>query len=131
HLVGLEGGVKRNEIQHIPPALANLFAEVATTCRKADDFITEKAKVTSPLLQVQWLERGQAWVVTLYALERKLKRLRDGLIEELKRVDEDWVGTRPDARGDVLSEVEELYRLFGYFNRWSKQVQERVVQLSM
>ena len=27
--------------------------------------------------------------------------------------------------------IEELYRLFGYFNRWQRQIQERVVQLSL
>jgi hypothetical protein len=29
-----------------------------------------------------------------------------------------------------LGRLEELYRLFGYFARWSEQIQERVVQLS-
>lgn len=131
HLLELERGVKPNEIQHIPPALANLFAEVATTCRSADDFITEKNKVTSPLLRVQWFERGEEWVEKLKTLQRKLNRLHESLMEELKRVDADWGGTQPGARGDTLSQVEELYRLFGYFNRWSRQVQERVVQLSI
>jgi len=31
----------------------------------------------------------------------------------------------------LLSRLEELYRLFSYFNRWNSQVQELVVQLSL
>ena len=27
--------------------------------------------------------------------------------------------------------LEELYRLFGYFNRWNSQIQERIVQLTL
>ena len=131
HLLELERGGKPNEIQNIPPALANLFAEVATTCRNADDFIAEKSKVTSPLLQVQWFERGHDWVEKLNTLQRRLNGLHENLIEELKRIDADWIGALPAAKGDILPQMEELYRLFGYFNRWSRQVQERVVQLSI
>jgi len=131
HLLELERGVKPNEIQQIPSALANLFAEVATTCRKTDDFIIEKSKVTSPLLQVQWFERGQEWVETLNTLQRKLNRLYENLLDELKRIDAEWINSSSGNRENILIHVEELYRLFGYFNRWSKQVQERVVQLSI
>ena len=53
HLLELELGAKPKDVQQIPSALADLFAEVATTCRNADAFLTEKNKVTSPLLQVR------------------------------------------------------------------------------
>ena len=36
----------------------------------------------------------------------------------------------PNPVSVLLAKAEELYRLFGYFNRWNKQIQERVVQLS-
>src|SRR5450432_837559 len=62
HLLELELGAKPKDIQQIPSALADLFAEIAAVCHKADQFLAEKNKVTSPLLQVQLFERAQEWV---------------------------------------------------------------------
>ena len=129
HLLELELGAKPQDIQQIPPALADLFAEVAMTCRNADGFLAEKSKVTSPLLQVQWFERGQDWVEKLQALQQKLNGLHSQLMSELKSLDAQWMSAETEARHQVLAKVEELYRLFGYFNKWNKQMQERVVQL--
>src|SRR5277367_1619702 len=75
HLLELELGTKPKDIQQIPPALADLFAEVAANCRNTDVFLAEKGKVTSPLLQIQLFERGQDWVEKLNLLQRKLNEL--------------------------------------------------------
>jgi DnaJ-domain-containing protein 1 len=131
HLLELELGAKPADIQQIPTALADLFAEVAMTCRNADNFLAEKSKVTSALLQVQLFERGQEWVEKLNVLQKKLNGLHGRLMDELKSLDAEWVRDSATARHDLLAKAEELYRLFGYFNRWNKQIQERVVQLSL
>jgi DnaJ-domain-containing protein 1 len=131
HLLELELGAKPKDIQQIPSALADLFAEVATSCRSTDTFLAEKAKVTSPLLQVQLFERGQDWVEKLQNLQRKLNELREKLTAELKSLDQQWITVTLPTRPDILARLEELYRLFGYFNRWSNQIQERIVQLSI
>jgi curved DNA-binding protein CbpA len=131
HLLELELGARPKDIQEIPAALADLFAEVAMTCRQADGFLAEKSKVTSPLLQVQGFERSQAWIEKLEALRKKLDGLRGRLLEELKAADEQWMGAETGGRGDALAKLEELYRLFSYFNRWHKQIQERALQLMM
>lgn len=128
HLLELERGAKPKDIQQIPAALADLFAEVATACRNADSFLDEKNKNTSPLLQVQLFERAQEWIEKLNALQKKLNALREQLNTQLKSFDEQWSDL--GMRDDVLIKLEELYRLFGYFNRWNKQIQERVTQLS-
>jgi curved DNA-binding protein CbpA len=130
HLLELELGAKPKDIQTIPTALADLFAEVATTCRNTDTFLVEKNKATSPLLQVQLFERGQDWVEKLNALQRKLNDLREKLTSELKSLDAQWISAEATSRREILLKLEELYRLFGYFNRWNNQIQERVVQLS-
>jgi curved DNA-binding protein CbpA len=130
HLLELELGGKPKDIQQIPTALADLFAEVANSCRSADGFLVEKSKVTSPLLQVQLFERGQDWVEKLNLLQRKLNELREKLMVELKSLDALWTSADAVSRRDILPKLEELYRLFGYFNRWNNQIQERVVQLS-
>jgi curved DNA-binding protein CbpA len=130
HLLELESGAKPKDIQQIPAALADLFAEVANSCRSADKFLAEKAKATSPLLQVQFFERGQEWIEKLNLLQRKLNELREQLMDRLKLLDEKWLAADTNSRRDLLPKLEELYRLFGYFNRWNHQIQERVVQLS-
>jgi len=130
HLLELELGAKPKDVQQIPTALADLFAEVANSCRNADGFLVEKNKTTSPLLQVQLFERGQDWVEKLNGLQRKLNELREQLAAELKSLDAQWILADAVSRQEILPKLEELYRLFGYFNRWNNQIQERVVQLS-
>ena len=130
HLLELELGAKPKDIQQIPAALADLFAEIANNCRDADKFLAEKAKATSPLLQVQFFERGQEWIEKLNLLQRKLNELREQLMDRLKLLDEKWLAADTNSRRDILPKLEELYRLFGYFNRWNNQIQERGVQLS-
>lgn len=131
HLLELERGVKPKDIQQIPTALADLFAEIAAACHKTDVFLSEKSKVTSPLLQVRLFERAQEWVETLNSLQKKLGGLREKLTGELKSLDGQWIENNLETRGGLMNKLEELYRLFGYFNRWSNQVQERAVQLSL
>jgi len=130
HLLELELGTKPKDIQTIPTALADLFAEVANTCRSADGFLAGKNQATSPLVQVQLFERGQDWVEKLNELQKKLDELSKKLTSELKALDARWIATDAVSRREILPKLEELYRLFGYFNRWNNQIQERVVQLS-
>jgi hypothetical protein len=131
HLLELELGAKPKDIQQIPAALADLFAEVATTCNRADGFLAEKLRATSPLLQVQFVERGQDWVERLNILKKRLGELREKLEDDLKSLDERWLSQEAISRRQMLPELEELYRLCSYFKRWHGQIQDRVVQLSI
>lgn len=130
HLLELELGAKPGDVQQIPPALADLFAQVAAICRDADRFLAEKEKTVSPLLQVQLFERGQEWIEKLNSLQKKLGAFHDELLAKLKLLDEQWTADRSNRAG-LLSDLESLYRLFSYFNRWAAQIQERIVQLSV
>jgi DnaJ-domain-containing protein 1 len=131
HLLELELGAKPKDVQQIPAALANLFAEVATACQIVDIFLAEKRQATSPLLQVQLFERAQEWIQKLNPLQRKLNELRENLTSELKSLDDAWTKEDEAARKKLLKNLEELYRLSGYLNRWNNQIQERVVQLTL
>lgn len=131
HLLELESGAKPPDIRQIPPALADLFAEVATVCKKADAFLVEKHGNHSPLLAVQLFERAQTWTDQLNTLQKKLAVLHHRLNDELKLLDEAWMKENTAPRQAVLPKVEELYRLFSYFNRWNSQIQERIVQLML
>jgi hypothetical protein len=130
HLLELEMGAKPKDVQEIPNELANLFTGVATACRNADQFLAEKAKVTSPLLQVALFAQAMEWVEKLQQLQQNLTLFNAKLLEQLQTLDEAWMAAAKAERRGLLPQLEELYRLFGYFNRWNSQIQERIVQLS-
>jgi len=131
HLLELESSAKPKEIQQIPNALADLFAEVATLCKNADAFLAEMRGNNSPLLRVQLFERSQEWIERLNLLQKRLGDLREDLNNQLKMFDEVWVKSDGKVRKEFLPKLEGIYRLFGYFNRWSNQIQERMVQLML
>ncbi|HMJ24874.1 MAG TPA: hypothetical protein VK475_03565 [Pyrinomonadaceae bacterium] len=128
HLLELELGRKLGDVQSIPPDLMQLFLEVSQLCRDADAFMAEKGTVNSPLLKVQMFERGQEWTEKLGALQRRINTWREELVGELRSIDAEWAGLQNHTA--ALPRLEELYRLFSYFARWTGQIQERMVQLS-
>jgi curved DNA-binding protein CbpA len=130
HLLELEKGAKPGDVQQIPPVLADLFAGVAAMCRDADRFLAEKAKIVSPLLQVQLFERSQGWIEQLNGLQKKLGGFHDELLAKLKWLDEQWTADG-SSHAVLLNDLENLYRLFSYFNRWNAQIRERIVHLSV
>ena len=130
HLLELERGEKPKDIQQIPAALADWFVEVARVCRDTDTFIAEKARTTSPLLQVQLFPRGQEWIAKLSGLQKEFNKLGESVTAELRSLDAQWTEASPAARRNLLPKLEELYRLFGYLNRWQSQVQERIARIA-
>jgi curved DNA-binding protein CbpA len=133
HLLELELGVKPGSVESIPPDLMHLFLEVSQACRDADAFLAEAATVNSPLLKVHMFERGQEWTDKLSALQKRLNSRHEELMGELKTIDAEWDSDQkpdPTKRAVTLHRLEDLYRLFSYFARWSGQIQERIVQLS-
>jgi len=130
HLIELELGSKPKDIHSIPADLADLFAEVAGVCRGADQFLAEKSRAVSPLLKVQYFEQQLEWVERLTFQRNGLAGIRSRMEEELKIADRIWLVGDAIAQRKQLPKLEELYRLFGYFNRWNSQLQERIVQLS-
>jgi curved DNA-binding protein CbpA len=129
HLLELELGVLPKDVQRIPSDLLDLSLEIGKACREADAFVAEKAKVTSPLLQVAFFERGQEYADKLQALRQRVNNLTGQLERELKDVDAAWPSSA-ESHNILLQRLEELYRLFSYFTRWHAQIQERIVRLS-
>jgi curved DNA-binding protein CbpA len=129
HLLELELGALPKDIQRIPSELMDLSLQVGKACRDADVFLAEKAKVTSPLLQVSFFERGLEFVESLQGLQRRVNSLNERVNEELTRVDTEWE-SQVETRRSLFPRVEELHRLFSYFARWNGQIQERIVRLS-
>jgi curved DNA-binding protein CbpA len=133
HLLELELGVKPKQVQNVPPDLMNVFLEITSVCREADVFLSQRNAITSPLLKLQLFERGQGITEKLMALQQKTNSWREELVAQVKAVDADWSKNRerkPDENGKSLEVLERVCQLFGYFGRWSAQIQERIVQLS-
>ena len=133
NLLELSLGAKLKDVQSIPADLMNLFLEVSQLCRQTDSFVAEKNAVTSPLVKVQMFERSQEWTDQLTALRQRIDSWREALLAELKAIDAGWDDSgnpKSPAHGTKLQRLEELYRLFSYFARWTGQLQERIVQLS-
>jgi len=132
NLLELETGARPRQVQQVPTDLTEFFFQIGQLFRQTDAFLAEKVRTTSPLLQVQLFETGQAWIERLNALQRKLNARQNQLLEELKVIDEQWSrsGRSEYEKTAMLRRLEELYRLFSYFARWESQLQERIVQLS-
>ena len=84
HLLELELGAKPSDLTDIPDELMNLFLAVGKEFRDVDTFLAEKAKATSPMVQVQLFESGMERVDQLNNLTRNIFSLRETLLEELK-----------------------------------------------
>jgi len=130
HLLELERGSKPKDVQTVPPALMELFLRVREVGQHTDIFLAERRGVSSPLLKVQMFERAQEMIEPLSKMQQQINAWHEGLIARLKEIDSAWDGAGAGNREKVLHKIEELYPLFSYFNRWSGQIQERIVQLS-
>jgi DnaJ-domain-containing protein 1 len=134
HLLELETGAKPAQVQQVPAELLGFFVEVGQLFKQTDEFLLEKSKTSSPLVQVQMFEAAQGWTDKLIAIQRQLNARHQELIAELKAIDARWVsGARSDpvARATMLRRLEEIHRLLSYFGRWESQIQEKIFQLSL
>ena len=131
HLISLERGGPPEELQRVEAGVLELFAGVNEVCRSADRVLQEKRTIASPLLQVQWYARAQETRERLQQTGRELSQRLERLDEELKQADADWEKTGPGDRHPLLERLEALYRLYGFLNRWTSQVQGRMLQLDL
>jgi curved DNA-binding protein CbpA len=132
HLLELERGARPGVIQDIPADLMNVFFDVGRRLKEADAFLAGNAAVTSPLLKVEAFSRGLELRESLESARREIAGRTAALTEDLRRLDAAWVqAADPNARAPLFNPLEEIYRLLSYFSRWSGQLQERIVRLTL
>jgi DnaJ-domain-containing protein 1 len=75
---------------------------------------------------------AQEWIAQLNSWQKKLGEMREQLNTRLESLDHQWArdGADDAKKPAILARLEELYRFYGYFNRWQNQLQERVARLS-
>ncbi|HAB18192.1 MAG TPA: hypothetical protein PLX89_06635 [Verrucomicrobiota bacterium] len=136
HLYELEAGEKPKDIQRIPPGTMDLFVEVGQTCRDADAFLQKKSGHDSPMLKLQWMQDGFDWLDRLQSLQGRVNTMRDQLSAELREMNGIWDAAPPSGSPGrraalPLERLEQIYRSMSYIARWTEQIQERLVQLSL
>jgi curved DNA-binding protein CbpA len=129
HLLELEMGAKPRDLQQIPPDMADLFMQVGALCKQVDNFLKEKAGVTSPLLQAQQFERGQELADRLMSLQRNINERQEALMKQLQSIDSQWMSNE-STRSMLLPQLEEIWRLQSFYSRWSHQLQERLTGIA-
>jgi DnaJ-domain-containing protein 1 len=135
HLLQLELGAKPGDVQKIPAASMDLFMEIGTTLREVDAFIAQKAQITSPLIKVQMFETAMTWTDRLNEMQQRINATRDELNNELSRMNAMWdaapaLGVERTAALPLMR-VEEIYRTISFITRWTEQIQQRIVHLSL
>ena len=90
HLLTLERGAKPEPVQRIGPEAAGFFDEVSQICGKADTFLAEYAKTTSPLLKAKLLMQSAELRDVLSGLRHRLLAKRDALVEQTKALNLAW-----------------------------------------
>lgn len=135
HLLQLELGAKPGDVQKIPSAAMDLFMEVGNTLREVDAFLAQKAKVTSPLVKVQMFQSAMEWTDRLNGLQQRINEKREWVFEELKGMNAAWDAAPAEGLQRVaalpLGRLEEVYRELSFIGRWTEQIQQRIVQLSL
>ena len=134
HLIEMERGGKPTEISSIPPEMMEEFLKVGQLCKLADALLAEKAQTASPVLKVRLFEQGQELSGQLGVKQQEIKGREELLFKELKTINAKWEANDSETgskhKEQTLRRLEEIYRLLGYFARWSEQIRERMVQLA-
>lgn len=136
HLLELELGTKLKDVERVPGNLVDLFFEIAQSLRQTDKFIATIPKASSALLKVQWAEKGIEHLEQLNIHQQSIDSLRRQMLDELKAMNCQWekASTMEPAerKGSLpLERTEQICRAFGYFDRWSQQIQTRILNLSI
>jgi curved DNA-binding protein CbpA len=124
HLLTLEGAAPERGATAIPQDIGDLFAEVATLLREAEQHLLNARVSSSPLARSLAKPQLLNLQQRLTATSAKLTQLHEQAITELQQLDAHWPGAKP------LEQLRSLYVRFSYLTRWIEQVAEQQLQLS-
>jgi DnaJ-domain-containing protein 1 len=135
HLLALERTEKPPLIQEMPPELMEGFMRVGDLCRSVDRFLADREAITSPLVRVQWFEKGMEWSDQLSALSLQLRQESETLEAELRLLNPAWenapaIGDPQRPLALPLPTLERIHRALSFLAKWSGQLQERVARIS-
>lgn len=124
HLLQLETGAASAATQNIPANLIELFGKIGQTCRSVDQFLAERGRATSPMIQAQLFAQGLDWSDKIGSLQSEVAALKANGEEQLKKLNAKWPTEKP------MEELRGLAHQFATIGRWEKQLQERFAALA-
>lgn len=124
HLIQLETGAAPSWAQSIPSELMDLFGRVGQVCRDVDQFLAERAKVSSPVLQAELFGRGLDWTTQVEELQSAIGNLRGQAGTDLTAISEKWPEEKPIERLKAIAYI------FATTSRWQAQLKERFAILA-
>ena len=130
HLIEIESGERKFEVQSAPVELMDLFAKVGKAAREADTLLGEKDAESSPLLKVRLFERAQALIEELRAVQQSVNASRDKLLDEVRELDAGWEIIAETEKSTKLRRLNEIAGLLNYSKKWNAQLEEKILRLS-
>jgi curved DNA-binding protein CbpA len=124
HLLALETGAAPAATQNIPNELIELFGEIGQTCRSVDQFMMEKNRTTSPMLQAQMFAKGLEWSDAIAEMQSRVAELKANAETQLQQIAKAWPSERPFAQ------LARLAHAFAMIAKWEAQLQERFAALA-
>ena len=132
HLIEIEFGHKALSIHDIPDGIASVGAQVMMLCRGVDAFLGACQKDPSPMVRARQFQDSMAWLSKCDALEGALQPLQLQLEEELEQLSSAWkdpAGKNRDTK--EATTLDRCYRLSSYLAKWTKQIKDRQLTLSL
>ena len=132
HFLELERGTPIRDLHEIPEDLMQIFMKLGDLLKLADQQVAEAARTDSPMLKVAHFKQTEELRDSLEEAQAMLKQRRDELESRLRSSSHIWKQLNPadaDRREKVLTDLESLYRLMTFHDRWIEQVQARALRL--
>ncbi len=135
HLIEIELGHKPLSIQQIPDEIASVGAQVMTVCRSVDAFLGGRQTNSPPMVRAQRFKDSMTWLSKCDALEASVVPLQLRLDQELEWLRVAWNQTDPQSCGHPTeaqaASLDRCYRLASYLTKWTSQIKERRLALSL
>ncbi len=136
HLLELETGQKPSNLENVPSEMTELFFEVGRLCRTVDRFLAERERATSAILKAHLLGKSQVLTDEVEGLMSRVRELQATWKRDVASWNSAWAAAPPDnsplrSESLPLARLEQAYRAFSYTARWTQQLRERSLQLSL
>ena len=125
HLLALEAPELLARPAQIPPALAELFMQLAGHRRALDGFLQKESAAASPLARALLAAEKSALLRTLETALAQLDAAHAAALAELRALDAAW-----DAHDSVaLENLSSLQARFAFLTKWTAQLREDLFKL--
>ena len=126
HLLALEAPALLTRAAPIPPALADLFMQLAGHRRALDGFLQKHAAAASPLARALLAAEKTTLHRAHETALAQLDAFHETALAELRALDAAWAAHDPAAVENLAS----LQARFAFLTKWSAQLREDVFKLS-